>query len=198
MIFIAKIHIRYICYSLFSLCFADGQYIYLPPNRYAFPGAEIYSDVESDEEDHYGNYVHMSGSSNCSSLNSEDDIGQSSEQDEDLDRQGSDQDMTEQDCEDSTGEDRISSTDTDRPQPRVISPSPASNDNNECSSLPDSKLGGGSNNREEHSGVQSDIQPGRESNICKEEDSGVKSDIQSVPKSGAGDVTLPDSSSSSI
>lgn len=197
MIFIAKIHIWYICYSLFSLCFADGQYIYLPPNRYAFPGAEIYSDVESDEEDHYGNYIHMSGSSNCSSLNSEDDIGQSSEQDEDLDRQGSDQDMTDQGCEDSTGEDRISSTDTDRPQPRAISPSPASNDN-ECSSLPDSNLGGGSNNGEEHSGVQSDIPPGRESNICKEEDSGVKSDIQSVPKSGAGDVTLPDSSSSSM
>ena len=154
--------------------------------------------MESDEEDHYGNYIHMSGSSNCSSLNSEDDIGQSSEQDEDLDRQGSDQDMTEQDCEDLTGEDRISSTDTDHPQPRVISPAPASNDNNECSSLPDSKLGVGSNNCEEHSGVQSDIQPGCESNIRKEEDSGVKSDIQSVPKSGAGDVTLPDSSSSSM
>jgi hypothetical protein len=101
--------------SVAFISFVDGEYLYLPPNRYAFPGAEIYSEGESEEEDYFRNS--MSGSSTSSSLFSQDNYEQTMEEIESLEEQQESsedsEDREEKDILEVTGEERISNSDSD-------------------------------------------------------------------------------------
>ncbi|XP_062589774.1 NAD-dependent protein deacetylase sirtuin-1-like [Saccostrea cucullata] len=89
----------------------DGQYLYLPPNRYAFPGAEIYSEEESEDEDHFRNSISISDSSSCSSITSQDSLEQIGEEDESREQSQDLEISIAEDIDETTQEDGVSSSD---------------------------------------------------------------------------------------
>lgn len=155
------------------VAFVDGEYLYLPPNRYAFPGAEIYSEGESEDEEYFCFDNTMSSSSSSSSLISQDNFEQTEEENDSPEKQPDSENRVEEDIHEVAGEDRISISDNHE---KLVSQTLEIQTDKDISCEPDSRQ------------VE-------DSQVCAEKAGNCGNQ---GTQSKDGDVPLPDSSNSSI